>query len=107
MQSIEMSLFPWNDTDFFTILALERIQQDFLAETQRNLELEDKGVVLRRAKFWNLNLIESTIFRDLIWYNLCNLTKYFFVFQVNKNTHNIFIREKTLNKLKIERCKNE
>lgn len=31
-------------------LALERIQQDFLTETQRNMELEEmKGVVLRRA----------------------------------------------------------
>lgn len=36
--------------DFFTIIALERIQQDFLAETQRNLEMQEmKGVVLRRA----------------------------------------------------------
>lgn len=46
-----MTIFPQkNDTDLFIILALERIQQSFLAETQRNLEMQEmKGVVLRRG----------------------------------------------------------
>lgn len=49
-----MTIFPQkNDTDLFIILALERIQQSFLAETQRNLEMQEmKGVVLRRGNVW-------------------------------------------------------
>lgn len=35
--------------NLYHYLALERIQQDFLAETQRNMEMEEmKGVQLRR-----------------------------------------------------------